>query len=289
MAIAGAITFYAPWIFTWFNAPMITWGLSFIMLGMGITLTFEDFRRVSRIPLQVVLGTFLHFTVMPALGWTGAKLFSLSDPFAVGLILVACCPCGTASNVINYLAKSDVPLAVTITAISTVAAVAMTPILTGMLAGSRMTVDALGLLGSTLQVILLPVTLGILLKRLLPRAADAILPFSPPAAVIIIVMIVGSVLGQNRTQIIEAGPSLLGAVVFLHAGGFLIGFLFARIFLDRIASRTISVEVGMQNSGLAVVLARTNFANPLVAVPGAISSFVHSAIGSVLAVYWRKH
>ncbi len=288
VAGAAALTFVEPRIFTWFTGPWITWGLAFIMLGMGITLTVDDFRRVTRIPYQVFLGTFLHFTVMPALGWSAAKLFGLDDPFAVGIILVACCPCGTASNVINYLAKSDVPLAVTITAVSTLAAVIMTPLLTGALAGSRMNVDGAGLLISTGQVILAPVTLGILIKRFAPAAADRILPFSPPAAVVIIVMIVASVLGSNRDAIVAAGLRLLAAVVFLHGGGFLIGYLLARIFLNKTASRTISVEVGMQNSGLAVVLARANFANPLVAVPGAISSFVHSAIGSILAAFWRR-
>jgi len=288
VAISAVLAFYNPPLFTWFKGPFITWGLSFIMLGMGVTLTIDDFRRVAKIPLQVFLGTFLHFTVMPFLGWSGAKLFGLSDAFAVGLILVACCPCGTASNVINYLAKSDVPLAVTITAISTVAAVAMTPVLTSFLAGSRMEVDVAALFLSTLQVILAPVTLGVLAKRFLPEITETILPIAPPAAVVIIALIVASVLGSSSDSIIEGGLRLLGAVLFLHGTGFFLGYFLARIFLGKISSRTISVEVGMQNSGLAVLLAKANFANPLVAVPGAISSFCHSAIGSLLAAYWRN-
>ena len=287
VGLAGALSFFRPEFFTWFSGSWITIGLGIIMLGMGLTLTLEDFRRVFKIPYQVFLGVFLHFTVMPFLGWSGAKLFALSSPLAVGLILVACSPCGTASNVINYIARSDVPLAVTITAVSTLLAVAMTPLLTGLLAESRMDVDAWGLILSTLQVIFLPVSAGIVLNYFFPEKTKKILPVSPVFAVVVIALIVGSILGSNRQAILDGGFRLIGAVLFLHGSGFILGYFLARIFVSEISSRTISVEVGMQNSGLAVVLARANFANPLVAVPGAISSFCHSAIGSFLAAWWR--
>jgi BASS family bile acid:Na+ symporter len=287
--MACLLSLYHPPLFTWFSGPFIPVGLGLIMLGMGVTLSLDDFRRVARFPLLVFLGILLQYTVMPSLGWACAWLFGLPVPFAVGLILVACCPGGTASNVISFLARADVPLSVTMTALSTLLAVIMTPTLTALLAGSRIDVPGLGLLLSTVQVVILPIVLGLLMKRYLPRVTQAILPAAPLAAVVLITLIVASIIGAGKREILEAGPRLIGAVFSLHAGGFLFGYLLARI-LSRleIASRTISIEVGMQNSGLGVVLARQNFSSPLFAIPSAISSLFHSLIASMLAAVWRR-
>lgn len=286
---ASVLALVRPGLFTWFSGPLIPVGLAVIMLSMGMTLGFEDFRRVARHRGQVLPGVVLQYTVMPGLGWALAGLFDLPTPFAVGLILVACCPGGTASNVISYLARVDVALSVTMTAISTLLAVVMTPSLTAVLAGSRVDVPAGGLLLSTVQVVIVPVVGGALLKGYLPRVARAVLPVAPLVAVITITLIVASIIGGGRDEVLAAGLRLVGAVFTLHALGFLLGYVMSRLWLrDEPAARTISIEVGMQNSGLGVVLAQANFASPLVALPCAISSVFHSLIGSLIAAVWRS-
>lgn len=287
--IASVISLAYPPSFTWFSGNLITIGLGIIMLGMGVTLTVDDFRRVVKFPGRVLAGVCLQFGVMPLLGWSIASIFDLPTPLAVGLILVASCPGGTASNVISYLAKADVPLSVTMTSVSTMLAIVATPFFTALLAGSRVDVPAFGLFISTVQVILLPVTAGVLMNRYLPRFTRAVLPAMPLVAVIFITLIVASIIGAGRDHILEAGWTLIAAVFSLHAGGFLVGFSISFILTrDVITARTISIEVGMQNSGLGVVLARNNFANPVTAIPSAISSLFHSLIASLLAALWKR-
>jgi bile acid:Na+ symporter, BASS family len=287
--LGAAIALVRPEIFTWFSGHLITVGLGCIMLGMGLTLEVEDFRRVLVAPRPILLGVLLQYTIMPALGWMFAELFQLPPLLAVGLILVACCPGGTASNVIAYLARGDVPLSVTMTTLSTFAAVAMTPLLTTLLAGSRVEVNAWGLFWSAVQVIVLPVALGLAARRFAPGTVRRVLPAAPLLAVIFIVLIVSSIVGAGRDRILGSGLQLIGAVFSLHACGFLLGYLVTRLTArDEITARTISIEVGMQNSGLGAVLARNNFADPVVAVPSAISSVFHSLIGSALAALWSR-
>lgn len=279
---------FRPGIFTWFGDDLITLGLGCIMLAMGLTLEIDDFRRVLARPLVVLLGVGLQYIVMPLMGWLVAAWAGLPTPLAVGLILVACCPGGVASNVISYLALADVGLSVSLTAVSTSVSVIMTPLLTTLYASSRVDVPAGGLLRSTLYVVIIPVVTGLLVRRYAARAARSILPVAPLVAVILITLIVASIIGSNREAILEGGPQLLGAVFALHGLGFLLGYGLARLFGSGVlVARTVSIEVGMQNSGLGVVLAGTNFADPLVAVPSAISSLVHSVVASVLAGVWR--
>ena len=278
-----------PGLFTWFSGPLITAGLGVIMLSMGMTLGFDDFRRVGRERGRVVPGVLLQYTVMPALGWSLGYLLALPTPFAVGLVLVACCPGGTASNVITYLARADVALSVTMTAVSTLLAAVMTPTLTALLVGNRVEVSAAGLFLDTMQVVILPVAAGAMLKWRLPRLVEPILPVAPLVAVATITLIVASVIGASREQIAQAGPRLLLAVFLLHALGFLFGYLAGKAMLRReTAARTVAIEVGMQNSGLGVVLARGNFADPLVVIPSAISTVFHSLVGSLAAAWWRR-
>ena len=195
---------------------------------------------------------------------------------------------GTASNVISFLAQADVALSVTMTALSTLLAVLMTPLLTETLAGSRVDVPAVGLLLDTVQVVLLPVIAGVMLKWRFPAASERILPVAPFIAVIAITLIVASIIGSGREQVLEAGPRLVAAVFCLHLGGFALGYVAGRWLVRReLASRTISIEVGMQNSGLGVVLAQQNFVSPLVAIPCAISAVFHSLLGSGAAAVWR--
>ena len=287
--LASGLALVEPGLFTWFSGPLIPIGLGIIMLSMGMTLSVDDFRRVGRERARVLPGVALQYTVMPGLGWSLAALLDLPTPFAVGLILVSCCPGGTASNVISFLARADVALSVTMTAMSTLLAALMTPLLTEMLAGSRVDVPAGGLLLDTVQVVILPVIGGVLLQWRFPAVSQRLLPFAPLVAVIAITLIVASVIGAGRQDVIEAGPRLLAALCCLHVGGFVLGYWAGRLMLRReISARTVSIEVGMQNSGLGVVLAQQNFTNPLVVIPCAISTVIHSLVGSAAAAMWRS-
>ncbi len=286
--VGGALALVHPTWFTWFSGPWIVWGLAVIMLGMGLTLRVEDFRDVAKMPRAALLGVLGQFTIMPTLGWLIATVLNLDTPFAVGLILVSCCPGGTASNVVAFLARANVALSVVMTMVSTCAAVVMTPLLTQVLAGTMVAVDGWGLFLSTLQVVVAPVVVGVSLGRYAPRAVQWALPVAPLVSVVAIVLIVASIIGQSAAAIIDSALQLLSAVFVLHVAGFGLGYSLAKLLsFDDAVARTTSIEVGMQNSGLGVVLARAHFSDPLTAVPCAISSVFHSVIGSILAGLWR--
>jgi BASS family bile acid:Na+ symporter len=286
---ACGLALFRPEYFTWFRGEAIVVGLAVIMLGMGITLSVDDFARVATRPGTVAAGFVAQFLIMPTAGWLVATLCDLETPFAVGLILVACCPGGTASNVVTYIARADVALSVLMTTCTTLGAVVLTPLLTKLLAGRLVEVDAWGLFFSTLQVVVLPVAAGVAINRWLPGVVRTVMPIAPLVSVLTIALVCASIIGQNAAAVTASGPRLLLAVALLHTIGFGVGHLFARLLgYDRTVARTISIEVGMQNSGLGVVLAQKHFpAEPLTAVPCAISSVVHSVIGSLLAGWWR--
>ena len=287
--LGGALALVRPQWFDWFSGDFITWGLAVIMLGMGITLSVDDFRAVLKTPRAVGVGFAAQYLVMPFLGWSIAHLLKLDTPLAVGLILVSCCPGGTASNVVAYLARANVALSVLMTMCSTFGAIVMTPLLTKWLAGTYVPVDALGLFASTLKIVLAPLILGLGLHHLAPRFVRAVLPVSPLISVLTITMICASIIGSSAEDLKRSGGILLLAVFLLHAGGFFLGYTVARVLrYDKINCRTISIEVGMQNSGLGAALARRHFAAmPLTALPCAISATFHSVIGSILAGIWR--
>lgn len=290
VTLGGAVALIYPPAFTWFlDYGLISPGLQIIMLGMGLTLEFTDFSRVFRAPAPILWGVLLQYTVMPLLGWGAGVLFQLPTPFAVGLVLVCCCPGGTASNVIAYLAKADVALSVSMTAFSTMLAAACTPLLTAWLVGSRVDVDGFALFLSTARVVLLPVAIGLFMRRYLPKVTERLLPIAPAAAVLMIVLIVAAILGARKDAVLESGLQLLGAVLTVHSFGFLLGYLFGGLSggFGQVA-RTTSIEVGMQNSGLGAVLAQAHFANPLTAIPSAISAITHCILGSALAAFWSR-
>ena len=278
-----------PPIFIWFSGTLITLGLGGIMLGMGLTLRLSDFNEVRKTPSWVLTGFFLQFTVMPLFGWLLGYVFSLPPFFAVGLILVSSCPGGTASNVIVFLSKSNLALSVTMTTISTIASIVLTPLLISNLSGNIIDVDAMGLFYSTLKVILIPILLGVFINNKFPNYTESIKIYSPSFAVILITLIVASIIGQGKQIILSSGLSLLFAIMSLHMIGFVLGYFLSKLLLKNEAvSKTISIEVGMQNSGLGVVLAKENFVNPAVAIPSAISSLVHSLYGSIFVALFRK-
>lgn len=286
LCCAGALI--EPALFMWVNKTLIIWGLGIIMLGMGITLSLDDFKRVLVMPKSIATGMAAQFILMPLCAWTIAHLLDLPVPYKVGLILVSCCPGGTASNVVTYLARANVALSVLMTMCSTAAAIFLTPLLTSWLAGEYVPVDGWSLFYSMVKIVLLPLVLGVTLHHLFPKAVRYVLPVGPLVAVVVIALICASIIGANAAEVKESGFSLLGAVVLLHCTAFASGYGFAYLFgYGPLIRRTISIEVGMQNSGLATVLARSHFANPLTAIPCAISAVTHSVIGSLAAAYWR--
>lgn len=287
--LSGLVALWFPPSFLWFKTSYISWALAIIMLGMGVTLSVDDFKQVLTMPRAIAVGFFAQYIIMPALGWSIAQGLNLPPDFAVGLILVGCCPGGTASNVVTYLARANVPLSVLMTMCSTFAAVFMTPLLTKWLAGAYVQVSALGLFLDTVKVVLAPLLIGLALNTFFPRSVKKILPAAPLISVLAIVLVVASILADKASSVRESGGRLLFAVFLLHAGGFGLGWFFARAFgYGEMVRRTIAIEVGMQNSGLGAALAKNNFASmPLAPTPCAISAVFHSVIGSVLAGIWR--
>ena len=201
VAAACSLALIEPTLLAWFKGEAIVIGLAVIMLGMGMTLSLADFQRVASRPLAVVVGVVAQFLIMPAAGLAIATGLGLETPFAVGLILVACCPGGTASNVVTLIARADVALSVVMTTCSTMAAVVLTPLLTALLAGQLVDVDIWGLLFSTLQVVILPVAAGVAVNRFFPRTVSHILPVAPLVSVLVIALICGSIIGQNATAV----------------------------------------------------------------------------------------
>ena len=292
--VGGAIlALWAPNTATWFQPTWIPLFLGIIMLSMGLTLSLDDFLRVFKIPRLIALGMGIQYTIMPLLGFTLAKLFHLPMDYAIGIILVACCPGGTASNVVCFIARTNIALSVSLTTISTLAAVIMTPLLTTLLVesisrnimGTVVQVNTIGLLISTFKVVILPVIAGVLLNHFFRAWVKKINPYTPFIAVLSIVFIVNFILAVKKEEIISIGFSLIIAVVMLHAGGFIFGYVLSKwLKFDEKNSQTTSIEVGMQNSGLATELARSNFPDFSVAtVPGAISALTHCILGSIAA------
>lgn len=281
-----------------FGQSLVSVLLGVIMLGMGLTLSPQDFARVLKLPRAVASGVALQFTVMPLAGIAFATLFGLETGLAVGLLLVACCPGGTASNVVTYLARANLALSVTLTLASTMIAVVATPLLTGWLAGIYVEIDRWALFQGMITVVLLPVVAGVALNRLFPAVTARIATVSPLASVIGVVLIVGGIIAQSKPLIIEYAGVLLLALLALHATGFALGYALSSLLgLGEAERRTCAIEVGMQNSGLGSTLATapsfaSQFASPMQAalapVPSAVSAVYHVVIGSLLAAWWRR-
>jgi BASS family bile acid:Na+ symporter len=262
--------------------------LGVVMLAMGLTLTAENFRLVLRRPLVVAAGVTLQFVLMPLLGWLIARALSLPVELAAGVILVGCCPGGTASNVITYLARGDVALSITLTASSTLLAVVMTPLLALLYVGQSVDVPAWDMLLSVLQIVLVPVLVGTLVNSYVGRRLDRLQRLLPLISVAAIVLIIGIIVAQNQARLAKVGATVLLAVALHNASGLASGYALARLLrFDTGSSRTLAIEIGMQNSGLGVVLA-TQYFSALAALPGALFSIWHNLTGSLLAGYWSR-
>ncbi|KAG1347413.1 putative sodium/metabolite cotransporter BASS1, chloroplastic [Cocos nucifera] len=257
---ACVIALWRPSSFLWVHRNWQISGITITMLGMGMTLTLDDLKAAFLMPKELTAGFVLQYTVMPLSGFVVSKLLKLPSHYAAGLILVACCPGGTASNIVTYLARGNVALSVLMTAVSTFAAVIMTPILTSKLAGQFVAVDPAGLFMSTVQIVLAPVLLGALLNQYCKSLVEVVSPLMPFIAVATVAILCGSAIGQNASAILSSGLQVVLAVCLLHGLGFSFGYMLSRMLgIDVSCSRTISIEVGMQNSVLGVVLAGQHF------------------------------
>jgi BASS family bile acid:Na+ symporter len=288
---------WQPGLWIWFQ-PYIAIGLGVIMLGMGLTLRLSDFSEIFRMPKIIAIGVLAQFVIMPLSAYFWVKALDLEAGLAIGLILVGACPGGTASNVITYLARANVALSVLLTMCSTFAAVVLTPLLTEWLAGAYVPVDGWGLFRSMVLVVLIPLIAGLLINTALDRIQQhkrhtvraAINAIGPIVSVAVIVLVVGSIVAGNKVAIGQVGPKLFASVFLFHATGFALGYAAMKwLGYGKIECRTVSIEVGMQNSGLGASLAKTHFADMAMApVPAAISAVFHCLIGSAVAGVWGR-
>ncbi|MFP9004124.1 bile acid:sodium symporter family protein [Pseudomonas aeruginosa] len=262
--------------------------LGLVMFGMGLTLKGEDFREVARHPIRVLIGVLAQFVIMPGLAWLLCRLLQLPAEIAVGVILVGCCPGGTASNVMTWLPRGDVALSVAITSVTTLLAPLVTPALVWLLASAWLPVSFAAMFLSILQVVLVPIALGLLAQRLLGERTRQVAEVLPLVSVFSIVVIIAAVVAASQARIAESGL-LIMAVVMLHNGfGLSLGYLTGKLTGMPLAQRkALAIEVGMQNSGLGAALANAHF-SPLAAVPSALFSVWHNLSGSLLAALFRR-
>ena len=285
--IFAALAFLSPNTFSWIGG-YITILLGIVMFGMGLTITVDDFKEVLTRPKDVAVGVVGQFVIMPTLAYLLAKVFNLPPEIAVGVILVGCCPGGTSSNVMTFLSKGDVALSVTVTSVTTILAPFVTPALILLFAKEWVNISPSSLFISIVQVDLIPIILGIIVQKLFKRQAQASVKVLPLVSVMAIVAIVSAVVAGSQEKIAETGFIIFAVVVLHNTLGYLIGYLFAKLFkMDLPKKKAIAIEVGMQNSGLGVALATAHF-SPLSAVPSAIFSVSHNISGPILATIFRR-
>ncbi len=282
--IVAAIALFEPSSFKW-AAPKITILLGVVMFGMGMTLKPRDFKLVFQRPRDVFIGALAQFTIMPLLAWCLAKAFDLPPELAAGVILVGTCPGGTSSNVMTYLARGDVALSVSMTMTTTILAPIVTPLLTWWLAGAWVDISLTAMMLSIFQVVILPIVLGIVLNTLFEAQIQKAVKILPLISVMAIILIAGGVVSVSSQRIMETGLLIMLVVMCHNLLGYGIGFLLAKAcHMDIAKAKAISIEVGMQNSGLATSLAMLHF-GAAAAIPGAIFSVWHNISGSLAANY----
>lgn len=264
--------------------------LGIIMFGMGLTLNANDFRIVFSRPKDIIIGCLAQFTIMPLLAWLLAQFFQLDEALTIGVILVGCCPGGTASNVITYLAKGDLALSVGMTGVSTLLAPVLTPLLVWLTAGETVDVNIIGMLLSILWVVILPIISGLVVKQLWPRHTAEATAYLPALSSIAICAIVLIVIAANAGKLTSSGVLIILVVMLHNLCGLTIGYGIGSILqLSDAKRRAISIEVGMQNSGLASSLATLHFAAfPMATIPGAVFSVWHNISGALVARFFAK-
>lgn len=283
-----------------FPAAFISWGdfelkrlivplIQVIMFGMGTTLTFEDFKRVTRMPFGVLIGVVLQFSVMPLGGWMFARVFHLEGHVAAGLILVGSCPGGVASNVIAYLAGANVALSVTMTSVSTLLSPVMTPLAMVWLSGSYVPVETVPMMLSIVNMTLLPVLAGLFLSRYASAFTQMLGRWMPAVSILAICVIIAVTVALSRDDLLTVGLALFAASVCHNAIGYLLGYTSSRVVgLSEVDSRTVAIEVGMQNGGMATGLAFDVLHSERAAMASAVFGPWSAVAGSALASYWRR-
>ncbi|SAK85228.1 Sodium Bile acid symporter family protein [Caballeronia pedi] len=267
-------------------APHVTTLLTIIMLSMGVTLSIDDFRRVFTRPAPVVAGIVLHYLVMPLAAWVIAKALRMPPDLTAGMVLVGSVASGTASNVMIYLARGDVALSVTISALSTLVGVFATPLLTRLYVDASIVVDVHGMLMSIVQIVALPIVIGLVVNHLFGKLVRKIEWALPLVSMVSILLIIAAVVGGTQKSIASVGLVVAVGVVLHNGIGLLGGYWGGRLLgFDEAVCRTLAIEVGMQNSGLAATLGKLYF-TPIAALPGALFSVWHNLSGSMLAGYW---
>lgn len=291
MLAAALLALTFPSVFSCVRPTTINYLLGVVMFGMGLTLNLHDFKIVFSRPKDVMIGCLAQFTIMPLLAWGLARVFSLDEALALGVVLVGCCPGGTASNVITYLAKGDLALSVGMTGVSTLLAPLLTPLLTWALAGESINVDVAGMLLSILWVVILPIVIGLFVKWLWPKVTERAVDYLPAISSITIALIVAIVIAANADKLLAGGLIIVLVVMLHNIFGLSLGYLIGRLLgLSEPKKRAISIEVGMQNSGLASSLATLHFtAYPLASIPGAIFSVWHNISGALVARLYTRN
>ncbi|MFJ7970942.1 bile acid:sodium symporter family protein [Psychrobacillus sp. NPDC096389] len=286
--VFSILAFMVPNLFSSFGA-YITILLGVVMFGMGLTLKASDFKLVFTNPIPVLIGIVAQFSIMPTIAFIIAYLLKLPAELAAGLVLLGSVPGGTSSNVMVYLAKGNVPLSITMTSVSTLLAPIMTPLLLLIFAGQWLPIDPMSMFMSIIQVIIIPIILGLLVSKYLPTVTQKSESILPLISIVAITIIVSAIVANNKENIATAGALVFVAVLMHNGFGLLLGYFAAKALrLSRQDQRAISIEVGMQNSGLGVALAASYF-TPLAALPSAFASAWQVITGTFLASYWAKH
>lgn len=287
VVITAAISIFTPSSFTWV-VPNISLMLGIIMFGMGMTIEMDDFKTIISRPKDILIGVLAQYTIMPLAAFLVSKLFRLPPEIAIGVILVGTCPGGTASNVITFLANGDVALSVAMTTASTLLAPFLTPVITKLLAGVSVEVSIAAMFMSILKVVLIPVILGLVVNQLFGEKVKKVTVVLPLVSVITIALTVGGVVSVNVEDLLTSGLLILGAVIVHNGLGLFCGYMVGKALgLEEKKRRTLSIEVGLQNSGLATQLAMAHF-TPIAAIAGGIFSVWHNISGPILATYWKQ-
>lgn len=293
LAVGSVAVAHPPLFITWGGIELkqsISPLVQVIIFGMGMTLTLEDFRRVFTMPRGVILCCVLHYTIMPLGGYCYARLFGLEGAVATGLILIGSVPSGTSSNVIALLARVNVPLSVTVTAVSTLISPFITPFAMKWLAGAYVSIEASGMMISILKMIVAPLVLGLVMHRYLPAVATRLAPMLPFLAMLAICMIIGVTIALSREQLLKMGLALFAAAACHNATGYLLGYWGGRLAgLNQTDARTTALEVGLQNGGMATGLAFDVLKSPAAALASAVFGPWSAVTASALASWWQKN
>ncbi|SDE31204.1 bile acid:sodium symporter family protein [Sporomusa acidovorans] len=285
VVILSAIAFFYPAPFKPIG-KYISYLLGVIMLGMGLTMSLEDFRLVLTRPKDVFYGVFFRYLIMPLVGFGAAKLLGLPPALAAGMVLLGAAPSGTGSNVMTYIAKGDTALSITVSSINTILAPVLTTYIFSFLAGSMIPIDVGALLLDIVKIVLVPVAAGVVLHMLVPSLVEKLAKVVPAVSVIFIVAIIASVVALNSAKLATMAFILFVAVVIHNTAGLLLGYYAGRtVGMSRKKSRAITFEIGMENSGLAVALALAHL-DPMAALPAAVMTVWEYIAGSLLASYW---